>query len=218
MIFENMDRIVFAGDSITDMGSKMPVGEWTELGKGYPAIVDSLLASGYPEQSLRITNSAISGDTSRDLLERFQRDVLSLQPQWISICIGINDVWRQFDCPARPDLWVLPEEYEANLRKMIAGSMAVAKGVFLVTPYFMEPNRQDPMRCRMQEYVEICYRLAEEYRCVLVDFQGMFDRFFQKKYSALLSWDRVHPNAIGSTLMARKWLSCCGFDYEHNDI
>lgn len=27
MIFENMDRIVFAGDSVTDMGSENPVGE-----------------------------------------------------------------------------------------------------------------------------------------------------------------------------------------------
>ena len=27
MIFEPMDRIVFAGDSVTDMGSAQPVGE-----------------------------------------------------------------------------------------------------------------------------------------------------------------------------------------------
>ena len=27
MIFENMDRIIFAGDSVTDMGSAQPVGE-----------------------------------------------------------------------------------------------------------------------------------------------------------------------------------------------
>ena len=27
MIFENYDRIVFAGDSVTDMGSLQPVGE-----------------------------------------------------------------------------------------------------------------------------------------------------------------------------------------------
>ena len=27
MIFEDMDRIVFAGDSVTDMGSELPVGE-----------------------------------------------------------------------------------------------------------------------------------------------------------------------------------------------
>ena len=27
MIFENMDRIVFAGDSVTDMDSAQPVGE-----------------------------------------------------------------------------------------------------------------------------------------------------------------------------------------------
>ena len=31
MIFENYDRIVFAGDSVTDMGSMNPVGEGPSL-------------------------------------------------------------------------------------------------------------------------------------------------------------------------------------------
>ena len=37
MIFENYDRIVFAGDSVTDMGSKIPVGEglFDNLGHSY---------------------------------------------------------------------------------------------------------------------------------------------------------------------------------------
>lgn len=39
MIFENMDRIIFAGDSVTDMGSAQPVGEglFDNMGHGYPA-------------------------------------------------------------------------------------------------------------------------------------------------------------------------------------
>ena len=37
MIFENYDRIVFAGDSVTDMGSAQPVGEglFDNVGRGY---------------------------------------------------------------------------------------------------------------------------------------------------------------------------------------
>ena len=36
MIFENYDRIVFAGDSVTDMGSTNPVGEglFDNVGRG----------------------------------------------------------------------------------------------------------------------------------------------------------------------------------------
>ena len=121
MIFENMDRIIFAGDSVTDMGSAQPVGEglFDNMGHGYPRVIESLVTATYPELSIRFTNSGISGNTSKDLLARYERDVLSLNPQWMSICIGINDVWRQFDSPALTDQAVDPVEYEENLRTMI---------------------------------------------------------------------------------------------------
>ena len=91
MIFENMDRIIFAGDSVTDMGSAQPVGEglFDNMGHGYPRVIESLVTATYPELSIRFTNSGISGNTSKDLLARYERDVLSLNPQWVSICIGI---------------------------------------------------------------------------------------------------------------------------------
>lgn len=217
MIFENMDRVVFAGDSVTDMGSAQPVGEglFDNMGHGYPRVIESLVGAVYPERSIRFTNSGIGGNTSRMLLERFQRDVLDLNPQWVSICIGINDVWRQFDSPAIWDEAVSPAEYEQNLRSMIESAKAVAKGMILATPYYMEPNRTDFMRARMQEYVDICARLAAEYGCIFVDFQAMYDRFLQHKHSSFIAWDRVHPNQIGAALMAKEWLAACGFDYSH---
>ena len=217
MIFEKYDRIVFAGDSVTDMGSNNPVGEglFDSLGHGYVRAVENLLFATYPELNIRVTNSGISGNTSRDLLDRYQRDVLDLQPDWISICIGINDVWRQFDTPAIRSNAVLPEEYEANLRQMIEAGKAAAKGVFLLTPYYMEPNREDWMRKRMQEYVDICHKLADEYGVTLVDFQAMYDEYFRFQHSAHIAWDRVHPNQIGAMLMAKHFLKACGFDYGH---
>ena len=121
MIFKDLDRIVFAGDSVTDMGSKQPVGEglFDNVGRGYVRVVENLLATVYPEVRVRITNSGISGNTSRDLKERFDRDVVDLKPDWVSICIGINDVWRQYDSPAIPDDAVFLEEYEKNMEEMI---------------------------------------------------------------------------------------------------
>ena len=143
MIFEDMDRIVFAGDSVTDMGSAQPVGEglFENLGTGYVRIIDNLLAACYPERKIRVTNSGVSGNTSRDLLARFQSDVVDLKPDWVSICIGINDVWRQFDSPAIPDEQVLPEEYGQNVEQMILQVKGKVKGIFLLSPYYMEPNR-----------------------------------------------------------------------------
>lgn len=217
MIFEDMDRIVFAGDSVTDMGSAQPVGEglFENLGVGYVRIIDNLLAAFYPERNIRVTNAGISGNTSRDLLERFQRDVVDLEPDWVSICIGINDVWRQFDSPAMPDCQVQPEEYERNVEKMILEVKGKVKGIFLLSPYYMEPNREDRMRRRMDEYVAICRKLAEKHGCIFVDFQQVYEEYCRIRHSAFIAWDRVHPNRVGATLMARAFLEKCDFDYGH---
>ena len=153
--------------------------------------------------------------TSRDLLERFGRDVTSLNPDWVSICIGINDVWRQFDSPAMPDCQVLPQEYEQNLEKMILEVKGKVKGIFLLSPYYMEPNREDKMRRRMDEYVAICAGLAGKHGCMYVDFQKMYEDYCNIRHSASIAWDRVHPNRVGATLMARAFLERCGFDYGH---
>ena len=215
MIFEKMVRIVFAGDSVTDMESAQPIGEglFERLGRSYVRVVENLLVARYPELNIRVTNAGTSGNTSRDLLARFDRDVAALKPDWVSICIGINDVWRQFDSPAIPDEQVTPEEYAANLESMIGKVKGAVKGIFLLTPYYMEPNREDKMRARMDEYCRICRELAEKHGCILVDFQEMYERFCRVRHSSCIAWDRVHPNQMGATLMAMEFLDHCGFDY-----
>lgn len=217
MILENMDRIVFAGDSVTDMGSVNPVGEglFDNVGRSYVRIIENMLAVYYPEIKVRVTNSGISGNTSRDLLARFDRDVVELNPDWVSICIGINDVWRQFDSPAITDSHVLPDEYEKNVEDMIMRVKDKVKGIFILSPYIIEPNKEDWMRKRMDEYVEISKKLADKHQCVFVDFQKMYEDYCRIRYSAYIAWDRIHPNQIGATLMAREFLKKCDFDYEH---
>lgn len=217
MIFENSDRIVFAGDSVTDMGSAQPVGEglFDNVGRSYVRVIENMLAAYYPEVYIRVTNSGISGNTSRDLLSRFDRDVVDLKPDWVSICIGINDVWRQFDSPAIPDGQVMPDEYEKNVEEMIKRVKGKVKGIFILSPYIMEPNNADKMRARMNEYVEICRKLSEKYDCIFVDFQKMYEDYCKIRHSSYIAWDRIHPNQIGATLMARAFLDKCDFDYSH---
>ena len=215
MIFEHLDRIVFAGDSVTDMGSANPVGEglFDNVGRSYVRVIENMLAVYYPEVFVRVTNSGISGNTSRDLLQRFDRDVVNLSPDWVSICIGINDVWRQFDSPAILDSHVSVEEYESNLETMVLKVKDRVKGIFLLTPYIIEPNREDMMRKRMDEYVAICRKLAEKHGCAFVDFQGMYEDYCKIRHSSYIAWDRIHPNQIGATLMAKEFLKKCDFDY-----
>lgn len=218
MIFEKYDTIVFAGDSVTDAGSTAFSGKSTSehgdaLGNGYVRAIENMLMAFYPDLNVRVINSGVNGDTSKMLLDRWQADVLDYNPDWVSICIGINDVWRQFDYPNVRSLWVSPEDYEANMRKMLDSLKGKVKGFFIMTPFYMERLREDTMRARMDVYSDICRKLAEEYACPLVDNQTIFDEYFKIQHSTYIAWDRVHPSQIGAMLMAREFLSKTGFDF-----
>ena len=212
--FSNGDTIVFAGDSTTDSGRKRPVGEglWDGVGNGYVRTIDTMLNVYYPEQFFHIINAGVGGNTSSDLRARWQTDVLDQKPDWVSLMIGINDVWRQFDEPGLCNQHILPEKYEENLRAMIEATRPQVKGMILMTPYYMEPNAQDLMRARTDEYGAVVKRLAEEYGLPCIDLQQEFLRYLQYRHSSYIMWDRVHPGWIGSMIIARAFLREVGFD------
>ncbi len=212
MLFEKGDKILFIGDSISDFDRARPVGEglFNAWGTSYVADVGATLACAYPELGLRVVNMGISGNQVRDLLARWQSDVLDLKPDWVSVLIGINDVWRQFDCPQMPETHVSPEEYRAGYEELIQRTLPLVKGMVLMTPYFMEPNRADPMRSRMDQYGQIVRELAQRHGLVFVDLQAGWDQLFQHMHPCNIAWDRIHPNQIGHMHIARQFLRAVG--------
>jgi len=205
MIFEKGDTLLFVGDSITDCGRERPVGELEGLGTGYVSLVDAVLGSRFPEKSIKILNTGISGNRVTDLEARWDRDVLALKPDWVSIMIGINDVWRQFDRPGMEQ--VDPVLFENTLRKLVAETSKRVKGVIFMSPYFLEPDRKDPMRSRMDEYGAMVKKVARETSACFVDTQKAFDQFFAKGPSRGLCEDRVHPNLVGHQILADAFLA-----------
>ena len=201
-------KLVMIGDSITDCGRARPVGEGLgeALGKGYVALVDAALRAGYPDRRIRTTNMGCSGNTVRDLKQRWQTDVLNLKPDWVSIMIGINDVWRQFDLPLQPECHVYPAEYEMTLDELVALTKPRVKGLVLMTPYYIEPNKADAMRARMDDYGAVVKRLAQKHAVLCIDTQAAFDRVLKEFYPAALAWDRVHPSLAGHQIIARAFL------------
>ena len=202
MILKQNQRIVFIGDSITDGGRKYPIGEglWDAAGSGFVRMVDTFLAVDYPELNIRVTNMGVSGNTSYDLLDRWEHDVSDLNPDIVVMCIGVNDVWRQFDSPASPDWAVTPKRFEINLNEM--ADLTKAHMLWL-TPYFLEVNLSDPMRARMDEYRAIMKKVAAERGIDCIDLQNEFDTYLQKRHSSFISWDRVHPGWVGSLIISR---------------
>ena len=206
-------KLVMIGDSITDGGRKLPVGEglFDALGHGYVSLVDALLGAVYPNLGIRVVNMGSSGHTVLDLKERWQTDVLDLKPDWLSIMIGINDVWRQFDSPRQTEIHVLPDEYERTLDALITRTLPSVPNIVLMTPFYLEPNLSDPMRRRMDEYGAIVRKLAEKHGTLFVDTQAAFDAVLADYYPATLAWDRVHPNQTGQMVLARALLDAIGF-------
>lgn len=204
-------KLLFIGDSITDAG-RDPSGEptpWTNdigLGRGYVNLVNALLHISNPESKIRILNQGISGNTIRDLSQRWQEDVLNHNPNWLSIKIGINDVWRQFDQPHRKEAHVSPEEFAATYRQLLDQTRPQLQGLVLISPYFIEPNRDDPMRALMDRYGAITHKIAQEYDAVFVDAQAAMDRLTQHTHPAEIAWDRIHPSSVGHMAIAQAFV------------
>lgn len=209
------NKLLFMGDSITDAGRSKPDGEglFDPFGSGYVAFVNALLNSTYAEGQIRVVNKGNSGDTTRSLIARWQEDCIDQKPDWVSIMIGTNDVWRQFDMPLFPENQIDLAEYEKNLVTMVESLKPVVKGLVLCTPFFIESNRDDLMRKRMDEYSAVVKKLAAKYDTLFLDTQGAFDVYLKSNYSANISWDRVHPNNVGHMIIARAFLKTVGYEF-----
>ncbi len=213
MKIEAGEKLVMMGDSITDAERARPLGEGLNvaIGKGYVAAVDALLGAVYAEREIRVVNMGCSGNTVRDLKARWQTDALDLKPDWVSIMIGTNDVWRQFDLPLQTEVHVLPEEYAQTLDALVAETLPRVRGLVLMTPFYMEPNPADAMRARMDEYGAIVKQIAANRGVLLCDTQAAFNAAMQTYYPATLGWDRVHPNHVGHMILARAFLQTLDF-------
>ncbi|HYO89180.1 MAG TPA: hypothetical protein VER79_11055 [Candidatus Limnocylindrales bacterium] len=80
-----------------------------------------------------------------------------------------------------------------------------------MTPYFIEPNRTDPMRIMMDQYGAVVCELASRYEAIFVDTQAAFDRVLAELHPMALAGDRVHPNLTGHMILARAFLEAVEF-------
>lgn len=215
MLIQNNSKLVIIGDSISDFERARPVGEglFGAIGKSYVALIDAFLKSTYPESRIRVVNMGTSGDTIRAIENRWGTDVLDLNPDWLAILIGINDIWRQFDSPLITESHVYIDEYEKILNNLVESTIPKVNGLIMMTPFFMEPNKKDPMRAKMDEYGAIVKKVAKKNHVICVDLQAAFDSYLRYYNSASITWDRVHPDTVGHMIIAKAFLNSVEFDW-----
>lgn len=210
------EKLVMIGDSITDCGRARPAGEgiFDAIGKGYVAQVEALLSSTYPQRQIRVVNMGSGGNTVRELKVRWQSDVIDLKPDWLSIMIGINDVWRQYDTPYIIESHVYIEEYKQTLNELVKEAKRHINGIVLMTPFYLEPNPNDAMRATMDQYGQAVKEIAEANGTFFVDIQAAFAPVLKEIYPATLGWDRVHPSQVGHMVITRSFLNAVDFSWQ----
>ena len=212
MLIAPHNKLLCIGDSITDCERARPVGEglFGAVGKSYVGLLEGLLGAIHPSHAIRVVNMGSSGNTVLDLKARWQTDVLDLKPDWVSLMIGVNDVWRQFDLPRQTEIHVAPEVFERTLDELARKTRPKVKGLIMLAPFYIEPNRADAMRARMDQYGAIVKKIAARHHALFIDTQAAFDDVLPHMHPNAIAWDRVHPNIIGHAIIARAFLKAIG--------
>jgi lysophospholipase L1-like esterase len=189
------DRILFFGDSITELGVKP---------NGYVTIIQERLKKVFP--SIQILGAGISGNKVPDLLARVGTDVIAKNPSIVVIYIGINDVWHAIT----PGCFgTLKDEYEVSLEEIIRIIQKSGARVILCTPTVIgeKKNGTNELDAQLYEYAGISRRVAQTTSAELCDLRTAFVSYLQTHNPenaeyGILTEDKVHLNNEGNRLAA----------------
>ena len=162
-----------------------------------------------------IVNRGISGNRSVDVYARIKADIINLKPDYMSILMGVNDVWHELaigNGVATPKFekiytMLIEEVLEAlpDIKLMILEPYALPGAA---TEGVLEDGRDKytVFRRDTEDKAAACRRVAEKFSIPFVPLQAKLDEM-QKAYGTeSVSGDGVHPNVTGHLLIARAWM------------
>ena len=193
-------RILFQGDSITDAGRDKR--NFRNMGNGYPKYAVELIKESHPDTDFDFINLGISGNRTDQLFDRLYKDAIALEPDVISILIGINDVWHRHggDRIATTDAQI-----ELNYRTILEELKAKTNAkIMILSPYLLDCEGKDAIRADLEKILPVIRGLAEEYADVYVPLDKHFEEALKtmpepRYYSA----DGVHPNQNGAAFIGK---------------
>lgn len=161
--------------------------------QAYPHLLQAALCKAYPYAEINVIVTAIGGEDSESGAARFDRDVLSLHPDVITIDYALND--RSIGLERAEKAW----------RSMIERAIAAKAKVILLTPTPDLTAKLDDPLDPLNQHAEQIRRLAAEYHVGLVDSLAAFERAIRKGTPLKdLMAQSNHPNAKGHELVARE--------------
>ncbi len=206
------DVVLFQGDSITDAnratGATGP-NDASGLGDGYPRFIAARLLADRPADDLAIYNRGISGHKVPQLAERWDADALDLEPDVLSLLIGVNDIWHALDGSYDGTL----ADYEEGYHELLNRTRRALPDVKLVIcePFVLRTGAVDDRWFpEIEGFRRAAREQAEIFGATFVPFQSMFDEAASQGQLEYWLYDGVHPTLQGHQLMADAWLEVVG--------
>ena len=199
--------IVFQGDSITDCGrdrNSRDANTAGALGNGYALYAAAASLAARPERRLKFFNRGISGNKVPDLMQRWRADTIDLQPDILSILIGVNDFWHKLDHGYTGTV----ADYEEQYLTLLDETRRALPKVYLIV---LEPF---VLRCgavtarwfpEFDQRRAVAARVAAHANATFVPLQAIFDRKVRSSPPEYWAADGVHPTPAGHALIANEW-------------
>ncbi len=207
--------ILFQGDSITDCGRARDND--IRLGDGYARLVEAELGYTCPNEYTFI-NRGVGGNRIVDLYARMKSDIVNLKPDYMSILIGVNDVWHEIDWNKGVDADKFEKIYTMLLEEVKAALPDIK--IMILLPFVLngpatcnteeKPSKFETFSVEVAKRVEAAKRVAEKFGLPYIDLQTEFDKACEKAEPTYWCRDGVHPSAMGHELIKRLWLE--GFE------
>ncbi|MBO7214280.1 MAG: SGNH/GDSL hydrolase family protein [Clostridia bacterium] len=191
-------KIVFFGDSITDAGrNREQLVSNTKYGCGYVTFAVAKLCEKYFDK-YEVVNRGIAGECTKDLLNRFDSDIVSENPDILTILVGANDFWFGLD--------LFEERYEQIIAQ-IKEKLPNVK-VILMQPFVLKGFHSDSKNGvyhKIRDYAKIVDKIAKKYAFPYVELQAELDNKAQIYGESAILYDGIHPNTYGAKVIADKW-------------
>jgi len=209
--FTEDTRILFIGDSITDMKwGRNEKDRNHYLGHSYVFLIAARLHTDLPDVEIEFFNRGKSGNTVGDLRNRWQKDAIEMMPDVLSILVGVNDVGRAVRSDSEIDL----KQWEVDYRWILNASLKANPKleIVLLDPFVLPVGRLHGETAwgswngECTKLRSIVKRLAADYQAIHIQTQDIFDKASENLEASHWIWDGVHPLPQGHELIARHWL------------
>jgi lysophospholipase L1-like esterase len=202
-----MPVILFQGDSITDVGrnrSSTGANNAGALGGGYPLIAASHMMRAHPDSGLQIFNRGVSGDKVPQLQARWDADTTALQPDILSILVGVNDLWHKLNGNSNGTV----AEFESQYNDLLDGTKKLFPNVRLIIlePFvLMTGSVNEKWFPEFDQRRDAAARVAKRAGATFIPLQSMFTQLAKSAPASYWLADGVHPTIAGHAAIADRW-------------